>query len=279
MYFCSIESQKDKNEFQIFSNMKKMMILAVMMTATVSASAQSTPADPYFTSKEMPDMTKWCPGPPDTLSTAFAYDLMQYMWGKKMRNDKERADIAYRDAIFGVDYIVKEFSEPFGLQISKEDTPEIYRLLNDALATCDSICRYPKRHFKRMRPFIRFHEPTLRPEFDAELGPFRSFPSGHTTLGWSSALLLMEINPECADTILARGLMYGESRVILGAHWQSDVNAGRLGATAAYARLHSSERFQEQMRLARLEFRCKKGIATAAEQKTYKKILKKRNKK
>jgi hypothetical protein len=32
------------------------------------------------------------------------------------------------------------------------------------------------------------------------------------------------------------------------------------------------------MRLARLEFRCKKGIATAAEQKTYKKILKKRNK-
>jgi acid phosphatase (class A) len=151
--------------------------------------------------------------------------------------------------------------------------------LNDALATCDSICRYPKRHFKRMRPFIRFHESTLRPEFDAELGAFRSFPSGHTTLGWSSALLLMEINPECADTILARGLMYGESRVILGAHWQSDVNAGRLGATAAYARLHSSERFQEQMRLARLEFRCKKGIATAAEQKTYKKILKKRNKK
>ena len=133
-------------------------------------------------------------GPPDTLSTAFAYDLMQYMWGKKMRNDKERADIAYRDAIFGVDYIVKEFSEPFGLQISKEDTPEIYRLLNDALATCDSICRYPKRHFKRMRPFIRFHEPTLRPEFDHELGAFRSFPSGHTTLGWSSALLLMEIN-------------------------------------------------------------------------------------
>ena len=56
-------------------------------------------------------------------------------------------------------------------------------------------------------------------------------------------------------------------------------SAGRLGATAAYARLHSSERFQEQMRLARLEFRCKKGIATAAEQKTYKKILKKRNKK
>ena len=142
MYFCSIDS-KNKNEFQIFSNMKKMMILAVMMTATVSASAQSTPADPYFTSKEMPDMTKWCPGPPDTLSTAFAYDLMQYMWGKKMRNDKERADIAYRDAIFGVDYIVKEFSEPFGLQISKEDTPEIYRLLNDALAPATASAAIP----------------------------------------------------------------------------------------------------------------------------------------
>jgi acid phosphatase (class A) len=64
--------------------------------------------------------------------------------------------------------------------------------------------------------------------------------------------------------------------VIVGAHWQSDVDAGLLGATAAYSRLHTSERFQEQMRLARLEFRCKKGLATPAEEKAYKKAREKR---
>jgi acid phosphatase (class A) len=123
----------------------------------------------------------------------------------------------------------------------------------------------------RRRPFMRMHEPTLYPQDEPALRKNGSYPSGHTILGWSSALLLSEINPDRADTILARGYMYGESRVIVGAHWQSDVDAGRLAASAAYARLHTSERFLEQMRLARLEYRCKAGLATAAELKAYNK--------
>ena len=90
--------------------------------------------------------------------------------------------------------------------------------------------------------------------------------------------MLTEINPERADTILARGMMYGESRVIVGAHWQSDVDAGRLAAAAAYARMHTSERFLEQMRLARQEFRIKTGLATIVEMKTFNKALKKAKK-
>ena len=73
--------------------------------------------------------------------------------------------------------------------------------------------------------------------------------------------------------------MYGESRVIVGAHWQSDIDAARLAASAAYARLHTSERFLEQMRRARQEFRCKMGLATPAELKAYQKAQAKRVKK
>ena len=72
--------------------------------------------------------------------------------------------------------------------------------------------------------------------------------------------------------------MYGDSRVIVGAHWQSDVNAGRLAASAAYAKLHTSERFLEQMRLARQEFRIKAGLATIIEMKAYQKAMKKSKK-
>ena len=66
--------------------------------------------------------------------------------------------------------------------------------------------------------------------------------------------------------------------MIVGAHWQSDVDAGRLAAAAAYSRMHSSERFLEQMQLARLEFRIKKGLATKEEQKSFKKLVEKRDK-
>ena len=260
--------------------MKKLMMIAVMMMATVCAQAQSdkSPVNAYFTTSEMPDMLKWCPAPPDTLDPRFANDIMRYFWGKQMRNDKERAEIAIRDAVYGLDCIIREFSEPFGLQISKEETPEIYKVLREGTATCDSICTIPKRYYMRKRPFMRFNEPTLYPADEPGLRKNGSYPSGHTLLGWSSALLLSEINPERADTILARGLMYGDSRLIVGAHWQSDVDAARLAAAAAYARLHTSERFLEQMRLAREEFRIKTGRATIIEMKAYKKAAAKRAK-
>ena len=72
--------------------------------------------------------------------------------------------------------------------------------------------------------------------------------------------------------------MYGESRVIVGAHWQSDIEAGFQAASVAYMKLHTSERFLEQMRRARQEFRVKMGLATIVEMKAYQKEQKKRAK-
>jgi len=257
--------------------MKKYLMMAVLMMAVVSASAQSK-AEPYFSFRELPNMLKWCPAPPDTVGAAFAYDIMQYMWGKQMRQNKERADIAIRDAVYSLECIMEEFSEPLGLKMSKEETPEIYKLLKDSKATCENISNFPKFYYKRIRPFMRFHEHTATPQFEPDLRRNFSYPSGHTILGWCSALLLSEINPERADTILARGMMYGESRVIVGAHWQSDVDAGRLAASAVYSRMHTSDRFLEQMQLARQEFRIKTGLATPAEIKEFEKAAKKRAK-
>ena len=251
------------------------MMMAVLMMAAVSGSAQRK-AEPYFSFRELPNMLKWCPAPPDTVGAAFAYDIMQYMWGKEMRQNKERVEIAIRDATYSLECIMQEFSEPLGLKMSEEETPEIYKLLKDSKATCENISNFPKFYYKRTRPFMRFHEHTAAPQFEPDLRRNFSHPSGHTILGWCSALLLAEINPERADTILKRGMMYGESRVIVGAHWQSDVDAGRLAASAVYSRMHTSERFIEQMQLARQEFRMKTGLATPAEIKAYEKAAKKR---
>ena len=252
-------------------------MMAVLMMAVVSATAQSK-AEPYFSYRELPNMLKWCPAPPDTVGAAFAYDIMQYMWGKQMRQNKERAAIAIRDAVYSLECIMQEFSEPLGLKMSEEETPEIYTLLRDAKVTCENVSNFPKFYYKRIRPFMRFHERTLTPQFEPKLRRNFSYPSGHTILGWCSALLLSEINPERADTILTRGMMYGESRVIVGAHWQSDVDAGRLAAAAVYARMHTSERFLEQMKLARQEFRIKTGLATPEEIKAFRKAAEKRAK-
>ena len=199
-------------------------------------------------------MVRFLPAPPKFGTEFFANDSVWYEWGKLQRDDKERAGIAKRDAVYGLNTIIREFSEPFGLQISKDGTPCIYALLRDALATCDSVCTLPKMYYMRKRPFAYFNEATLVPEQEASHIGNGSYPSGHTILGWSAALLLMEINPEAQDTLLARGYMYGESRIIAGYHWASDVEAGRLAASAAYAKLHTDKRFLRQMQRAKKEF-------------------------
>ena len=246
---------KKMNNTLIIVNMKKLFSVLVLGMLLNTIYAQEETVDAYFTTSEMPDMVRFMPGPPDSSSVAFANDVNRYYWGKEMRKDPERAAQAARDAVYGLATILTEFEEAFGMKITKEDTPEIYKVLLEGTATCDSICTLPKTHYGRTRPFILFNEHTLVPELEEELNPHKSFPSGHTLLGWSSALLMMEINPDRANEILARGYRYGENRLVVGAHWQSDTDAARLAASAAYARLHTSERFLEQMKKAREEFK------------------------
>lgn len=38
-----------------------------------------------------------------------------------------------------------------------------------------------------------------------------SYPSGHTAFGWATALAFAEMWPELQDTILRRGVQFGEN--------------------------------------------------------------------
>ncbi len=228
----------------------KTLLFAVSLILGGNIQAQT----PWLTPADMPNAVRFLPPPPDTASPAFAYDIAQYQWGKAQRKDSTRLAIATRDAVWSIETICREFSAPFGMTLSQEETPEIYQLLLYALITTDQVGKRPKDHYQRQRPYVRFNEPTIAPGDEEALRHNGSYPSGHTILGWSAALLLTELNPAAADTLLARGYMYGQSRVIAGYHWQSDVDAGRLAASAAVARLHADPRFQKQMKRARREF-------------------------
>lgn len=238
----------------ILTQTMKCFWVGVALTFSICVNAQPTGERAFFTTKEMPDITRILKSPPKEGTPAFDYDIKCYMQGKEQRADSFRCSIAIRDAVYGIETIAHEFSVPFGLLISKDNTPQIYELLERSLATCDSICTNPKKYWHRKRPFAYFNESTLTPQEDDYLKTNGSYPSGHTILGYSAALLLTEINPERADTLMSRGIMYGDSRIIVGAHWNSDVEAGRLAASIAYTRLHTNRQFLKQMKRAKKEF-------------------------
>ena len=224
-------------------------LLALLASLTLAHAQQ-----PYFSRTEMPDLIQCLPAPPDTASPEFAHDILRYMWGKTQRLDTLRAQMADRDAMWTRDALFGAFDEAFGLHVNPESTPAIYKVLDNSIATVDSIRILPKRFFHRKRPFERFNEPLLTRWEEEELRGEGSYPSGHTMRGWLTAMLLAEINPQASDAIFARGWQYGESRVIAGAHWQSDVDASRVGASIGFTRLHNSPRFQEEMKAAQEEF-------------------------
>ena len=230
---------------------KKTLLILIVLCLGTALFAQT----PLIDSTHMPNAVRFLPAPPEKGSAAFNYDQAQYRWGLEQRKDSVRLSMAVGDAVWSVDNICRIFGEVLGITLSEANTPAIYKMLVTGLLTTDQAGKLPKNHYMRMRPYVFYDEPTIYPGDEAWLRTNGSYPSGHTILGWSAALLLTEVAPDRSDVILARGFEYGQSRVIAGYHWQSDVDAGRLVASAAVARLHADKRFLKLMKKARKEYR------------------------
>lgn len=250
--------------------MKKFLaiIAVVMMTASmVFAAGDEKNGHAYFTKAELPDMTKILPPYPAFESARFVADQSQHLWGKLMRQDESRAAQAQNDAVYSMQTAIDAYSPLFGLEITKEETPEIYSILQDVCASCDSIYSDAKAAFNRQRPYAYYDEGTLIPEKEEKHRYEGSYPSGHTVFFWASALLLSDINQtnEAMEALLTRGYEFGQSRVIAGYHWQSDVDAGRMAGSVLYQLIRNHERFIGQLARARAEFKEKTSGSTAVQ--------------
>ena len=240
--------------------MKKLQYILIMISISALfcmhlAWAEDWP--PYVSIDDLPDAVQFLPPPPQVSSDPYKADLYYYQWGKENRTTP-RGELAKTDADCSAEHLAEVFSEPMGIQISKESTPKIYEILGRAADTALIATKNPKKHHGRPRPYVEFKEPSLTPEDEESQNPNASYPSGHSTMGWAVALVLVEINPNAQDKILKRGYEYGESRVIAGAHYESDVSMARLVASAAIARMHADNEFNRDMEAAKKEYRDKK---------------------
>ncbi len=230
-----------------------IMTVVVMITVTNIFAQEKTP--PYIELNQLPNLFVIMPAPPAFDSPEFANDIVRYCWGKQQRQDEERLAQAIADAEWE-DHakIYLLWKDAFGLEINETNTPEIWKLMETSLATTDPMRKETKAFYKRQRPFERFNESMPSHEEDNLRGE-GSYPSGHSLRGWTISLLLAQIAPERAALIFSRGWDYGNSRVIVGAHWQSDVDASRTAASVGYCALQGSKAFIDQMKKAQKEYR------------------------
>jgi acid phosphatase (class A) len=85
-----------------------------------------------------------------------------------------------------------------------------------------------------------------------------AYPSGNSTNGYLTGIVLAM--PEKATALFARRREFGDDRVILGVHFPSDVEAGRLAATALAAALMQDPAFMKDFAEAKSQLRRARGL-------------------
>ena len=235
------------------------LFILLFLSQSVFSQYRSQTVNLYVEREDQPDGGIFLPAPPDTSSVAYIDDFIQWQWGKSMR-PTERGERASQESASSTTEMARIYSEALGFKISRSETPAIYNLMSRSYHTAEQASKNPKAKYMRIRPVIQYNEtPSGRSDRLESLRTSGSYPSGHTTRGMATALVLAEMAPEYQDTILRRGFEYGESRIIVSAHYQSDVNAGYMCASACVAAMHSVPDFYTDMEAARAEYYEKSG--------------------
>jgi len=223
--------------------------LAVLMgcaTAPAPDAPAQSPADfpSGYLGAGAPDERIFLPPPPADPSIAGRADLAIFK-STRVLAGTARWDMAAHDASVSPQDLLADFGCAFGATLTTSDTPALSRLSARTMSDAVRIVGSAKDRYQRARPFLRAKGPICIATDD--LGRSGSYPSGHATVGWLYGMILAELVPDHASEVLARGRAYGESRVVCGVHYQSDVEAGRTTAAALFAALHSSQAFQTDM--------------------------------
>lgn len=243
--------------------MKKIILLmfAIMMV-TLGAFAQKSESkeggdishNRFLTDEVCLKCVLSLPQPPSDTSKVFANDIKYYKLGKEERERKNiREEVLREDetSIFAL------FSGVLGMKVSKEHTPEIYKLAKTAINDALFAAHKGQEHFKRSKPYVYFHEESLTSKDDG--ADFRdkenSYPSGHSAHGWMLALVLCNIAPEHSEALMKCAEQYATYRVIMGRHWKSDIDAGKILSITVFSKEVVTPEYQQQLLKAKAEYK------------------------
>jgi acid phosphatase (class A) len=205
-------------------------------------SAQLLAQAPYLTPGH-PDGIALLAPPPPAGSAEEAADLASVRAVFQGRTAEEllRAKKDYSISLF-------LFAPAIGTNFQAGKFPLTEALYAKVKASIGPAIDAPKNYWKRKRPYVLDPKLALG---DPE--PSASYPSGHSARGTVYALLVAELFPDKKDAVLAIGRTIGWDRVLIGKHFPTDVQAGRVLGQAIYRELSKNAEFQHDLAEAKAE--------------------------
>ncbi len=227
--------------------MRTFALITVLALAT-----GATASTDYLRDRPMPDLMQVLPAPPKPGSPQDVDDRATFRETRALLGTP-RGAMTTRD-VTNDRFTV--FACAIGRKLDATSSPALTRIF--AQMSDRNMVGRAKDGFAVRRPYLKDDLPICEPK-TAHLAGNGDYPSGHTTSGWSAALILAELMPDRATQILRRGRQYGESRYICGSHSRSAVEAGYMAGSVLVTMLHSSAAFRQDMDLARTELAQAKG--------------------
>jgi len=226
-------------------------LAAAGLIFTSLALAQTPELAGYLTADTMPQTLRILPAPPPAGSGRAADDTAIFARTRAMAGSP-RWSLATLDA--DLTPRAGMFACAIGVRLDAANAPTLDRMLHRMGYDARAVVDPPKDSFNRPRPYVGVagNPPICVPKTDS-LARSASYPSGHATVAWAWGLILAELAPDRATEILMRARAIGESRIVCGVHYLSDVEEGRTNGSILVAALHSSPEFRADMERARAE--------------------------
>lgn len=224
--------------------------LVLLIGAGFGAEGDHAKGTGYLTGADKIDSTQFLAPPPAVGSVQFAADEDVFLRMRALEGS-ERWKLATNDDDLSTDALMRDFSCALGVTFDSKTAPKFAALYNKAANDAGNAIGSGKEFFKRPRPLQHNDLPLCVPH-DKYASSY-SYPSGHSTLSWTFASILMAVAPDRTGAIAARARGFGESRAVCGVHWASDVEAGRLAASSVFAALQGNKAFRGDLKAAREE--------------------------
>jgi acid phosphatase (class A) len=238
--------------------MRGTILCGVFVAALFGQAPAKAPRTPVFISPALADAVAAITPPPALDSKKMGKDLSEIyaIHRSATPQEIERAnwDNQHED-IFAIGKIL-------GDNFNKETLPVTATLWAEMANDQGIFVSAAKKYFQHPRPY----------DLDSNIksicgskpgGPKNSYPSGHGTVGYLSALMLDMIVPEKAEAIRARAEEYAHNRVVCGDHYASDLPASKEAAGIVMGNMLGNPKFQEEFAAAKAEVRAALGLGAS----------------
>jgi acid phosphatase (class A) len=219
---------------------------------------------PYYLS---PTETFFIPDFPSNSSPQTRAELDYLLQLQAQRSEEDvrasmfYAGVYYRTAIQPGDKDYKKFQRnlfhigrSIGTWFNADSLPLTAALAAKVWRDAEYLIWKYKNYFIRIRPYKL--EPALQ---NLEETNWAAYPSGHATNSYVNAYLYSELLPEFSSFFIKDAYDMAHSREIIGVHYPSDSESGRVLAWQLIKRLLSNEKFKKDFDAAKDEIKKVKG--------------------